>query len=278
MSGAALRRLAVCVDDFGIHAPSDRAILELAKAGRISAVSVLVHGPDVLHHAATLRELAHGAPQCAVGLHLNLTERFQAQQYCQPLKSLIVRSHCRQLDEPAIRQTIAQQLDAFEALYHAPPDYVDGHEHVHAFPGVRRLLLSELSRRYPVLPVLRVPAAASWQGGKAWIIAALGGYGLKRQLHATSGAAFNRDFIGVYDFSTVQPYAQRVEGWLSHVGDLALLMTHPGLHPDSVYGAAARRMELAYLQSEAWPAALAAQAIRLVPFKQAEFKTRGHSV
>jgi chitin disaccharide deacetylase len=156
-------------------------------------------------------------------------------------------------------------------LYQAPPDYVDGHEHVHAFPVIRAVLLAELQRRYAVLPVLRVPVSASWQGVKSMVIAALGGYGLKRRLHALQGSAMNRDFVGVYDFTVSQPYGQRVQHWLATANDQALLMSHPGLHDDTVYGAQARHAELAYFQSSQWLDHLRTQNFALVPFKRPHF-------
>jgi chitin disaccharide deacetylase len=271
MTIAHTRRLAVCVDDFGIHAPSDAAILDLADAQKISAISVLVNGHDVQAHLVRLRDIQHHLPSCAVGLHFNLTERFDAEQWCMPLKSLIIRSQSRNLDHDLITQAIVRQLDAFEALYQAPPDYIDGHEHVHAFPVIRALLLAQLQRRYAHVPALRVPASAGWQGLKALIIASLGGFGLKRQLTGRQGSAMNRDFLGVYDFSVSKPYAQRVQHWLASAKDQALLMTHPGLHDDTVYGAAARHAELTFLQSKQWLEALQTQNITLVPFKRSHF-------
>jgi chitin disaccharide deacetylase len=271
MSVTNLRRIAVCVDDYGIHAPSDAAILNLAQTHKITAISVLVDGYDVRLNLQALRAICVDLTSCAVGLHLNLTERFHPALWCMPLKPLIVRSQCRLIDKAAIAQSIARQLDAFEALYQSPPDYVDGHEHAHTFPVVRALLLRELTRRYSTLPLLRVTTPLVWRGYKALIIAMLGGYGLKQQLQASDGFLTNRDFLGVYDFSIKQTYQERVNRWLNSAGDHALLMTHPGLHLDSVYGAAARRAELAYLQSSEWLAAVQAQGIKLVPFKRGAF-------
>jgi chitin disaccharide deacetylase len=269
------RRLIVCVDDYGIHAPSDAAILDLAFEGRISAISVLVNGVDASTHAPRLRSIRQQLPSCAIGLHLNLTETFAPDQFSMPLKPLIIRTQLRSINTQLIQQAIIEQLNLFEALYQAPPDYIDGHEHVHAFPVVRQCLLKTLEQHYPThRPALRVPAPKRWQGTKAWIIAALGGYGLAQQLRAQAALSFNQDFVGVYDFSTTISYATRIQQWLTDASDLTLLMTHPGLHPKSVYGAQARRAELAYLQSKDWLVMLKDQQISLVPFKKESLAQR----
>ena len=51
------------------------------------------------------------------------------------------------------------QFDAFERAWGAPPDHVDGHQHVQQFAGIREALLACIARRYASWPAgLRIDA------------------------------------------------------------------------------------------------------------------------
>ncbi|MFO1265796.1 MAG: ChbG/HpnK family deacetylase [Rubrivivax sp.] len=47
-----------------------------------------------------------------------------------------------------LRREITAQLDAFESALGRPPDFVDGHRHVHQLGGVREVLLEVLGERF----------------------------------------------------------------------------------------------------------------------------------
>ena len=51
------------------------------------------------------------------------------------------------LPRQEIRDELRRQLDAFEEAFGAPPDYVDGHQHVQVLPGIADDLIAELSAR-----------------------------------------------------------------------------------------------------------------------------------
>ena len=58
------------------------------------------------------------------------------------------------LDTQDIRAEIGRQLDRFETALGFPPDHIDGHQHVHVLPGIRRALFREVEHRYRVRPPL----------------------------------------------------------------------------------------------------------------------------
>lgn len=71
----ASRRLAVCLDDYGLHGGVDTAARALIRLGRLSAVSVMSDGATWPASADALRAACRDAPlPVDVGLHLNLTE------------------------------------------------------------------------------------------------------------------------------------------------------------------------------------------------------------
>ena len=152
------RMICVCVNDFGSHAEINRAALRLAAMERVHAIGCTVAGETWRTWSRLLRRLDSDGVD--IGLTLNLTESPLLAQSRSTLKTLVVASLTGRLDRRALRAEIRVQLDSFEqAIGHAPA-FVDGHQHVHALPGVRRELLDELERRYGQFR----PWVSSWRG------------------------------------------------------------------------------------------------------------------
>ncbi len=253
-----MRRFALCADDFGSGSAVDAAILRLAAAGRLGAVSCQVEAP---RFAADVGALAALSASVDVGLHLDLAAGRGG------LLALLARAHARALSRRTVAARIARQLELFEAALGRRPDFVDGHQHVHALPVVRDALLDLLASRYPAPgPAVRNTVPLRGRGAKAAIIALLGGAGLRRALRAR-GVPHNADFAGVYAFGE-ESYPTLFRRWLAGAADGALFMCHPGLPPgdpgDPI--AAARAAEYAYLSSPDLPsdcAAAGATCVRL---------------
>ena len=129
----------VCADDYAIAPGVGRAIRRLAAAGRIDAtgcMSTTAFWPDEGH---ALRAL--GAP-IAVGLHLALTGPGST-----TLGQLAREAFSGRLDGGAVGAEISRQIDAFERVWGSPPDFLDGHQHVHQFPTIRAAVLGLWDRR-----------------------------------------------------------------------------------------------------------------------------------
>jgi predicted glycoside hydrolase/deacetylase ChbG (UPF0249 family) len=239
------------------------AIVELVEAGRISATSVLVFAADSARSAPLLA--ARRRVSCSVGLHFTLTEASQWRE-AMPLSALILRTGLRLLSPAAVRDALRRQLDQFEDLFGAPPEFLDGHEHVHQLPTVRSVVVDFLHERYGATVAVRSTKAAVARGGKARLIETLGGNGLAR-LAAERGLATNTDFAGVYAFKETGRYRERIGGWLANMTDGGLIMCHPGRDPAADLIGSARHEEYSYLRSAQWPADLDAHAARLIPFR-----------
>ena len=76
------RRLTFCADDFGQTEQINLAVIELILAGRLGATSVMSQGPAWPQGA---RQLKQCEPLADIGLHLNLTHRFEGQAAARPL-------------------------------------------------------------------------------------------------------------------------------------------------------------------------------------------------
>ena len=254
------RSFLLCADDFALHPRVDEAVLQLAQAGRLSATSCMATAPG-WPQAAQLLQPLRGRLQ--VGLHFNLTEGHGGTHAAQGLKSVLASSYARRWPAAQWRAAWQAQLDAFEDAWGAPPDFIDGHQHVHQLPGARAALLAELQARYPGSrqPWVRstVPAGTLWRDPKAAVIALLGGW-RSTALLRRAGIVVNPGFAGVYGFDAASPeqYGVQMQRWLGHIAPGALLMCHPAsaLVPGDAI-AAQRLVEFAYLRSAAFGELLA---------------------
>jgi predicted glycoside hydrolase/deacetylase ChbG (UPF0249 family) len=126
------------------------------------------------------------------------------------------------------------QLDAFETHFGCPPDFIDGHQHVHQLPLIREQLLERIARRYPTHALwLRSTQTARHltvdrgKRLKARIIACLGARTMRRLADA-QGLPMNRHLLGVYGFSaSPEEYRQLLMSWFVGAADGDLLMCHP---------------------------------------------------
>jgi predicted glycoside hydrolase/deacetylase ChbG (UPF0249 family) len=265
-----MRAIAVCADDFGLHDGIDQAAVQLARLGRITAISCLVDGPAWRTDAAALRDLPRATE---LGLHLNLTELLgPGRTYS--LRGLILRAYARALDHGTLRAEIQRQLGAFIANVGRLPDFVDGHQHVHQLPGVREALLAVLDEQAGAAqPWLRctLPPVRSSQDWlprgtryKALVIARLGGAAFAA-LAAARGYRTNGRLLGVYGFDgTEDGYLDRLRTWLALARDGDLLMCHPavpGTWRDPLLPARVR--EFRVLSSDAYGTLLQRAAISM---------------
>lgn len=221
--------LFICADDYGLHPSVDQAVQALAAAGRLSGTSCMSTAPGWPRAARALLPLR---PRLSLGLHFNLTESHGGARPARTLRQVLLRSALHAHDPAALHQAWHRQLDAFEAAIGAPPDYVDGHQHVHQFPQIRDALTDVLAARYgsAAPPWVRstIPPPGQRLNHKALLIALLGGWRARR-LWQRAGLRMNRRFAGVYGFDTQDPaaYAQHMQRWLRSATDGLLLMCHP---------------------------------------------------
>lgn len=131
------------------------------------------------------------------------------------------------LDEVAAE--VGAQFDAFANAMGRPPAFVDGHQHAHALPRIREIVLTETARRAPgawVRNCVDRPFAMLSRpfAGKA-IGSAYHSRGL-RAAAAAHGLTCNDSFAGHYDFSS--DYCALFPRFLRNPGATHLVMCHPG--------------------------------------------------
>ena len=259
------KRLILCADDFALNAPVSEGIAALARAGRLSATSAMVLSPRWAADAALLRELRG---HIDVGLHLDWTSGFaRAAGHGLSLSSAMRKAVLGGFDQAAARTVIARQLDAFESIWQAPPDHIDGHQHVQQFAGIRQALVAAVQSRYAPghKPYFRLSTgAAADKSLKTCIISAMGARALAR-LAGAAGIACAPALSGIYDFSGgAQRYARLMEQWLRDAPEGGIIMCHPAARAEAGDEiGAARAWEHAFLASDAFAQALARAGISL---------------
>lgn len=270
--------IVLCADDFGSSPAVDAGIVSLARAGRLSATSCMVAGPRFERDAALLAPLAD---RLDIGLHFTLTElaplgpirTLDPHGEAATLGRVLSRSLTGRLDYEEIEAEIGRQVDRFRAVIGRDPDFVDGHQHVHVLPGVRRGLFAAFDhgrldpRRTWLRDCSERPGAILRRGvepAKAAFLTALA-FGFAASARER-GILVNEGFGGVTAFRP-ERFAKIFPKFLTALGPRPLVMCHPA-HPASPADPhdpidAARRAEYAHLVSEAFARDLAAGGLGL---------------
>lgn len=273
-----MKPVVLCADDYAMSEGVSRGILELARIGRVSATSAMTNSPGWPGLAAPLREMGE---RIGIGLHLALTwgrplgamPRLAPGGEFPPLVAIVRGALGGSLPLPEIAGEIERQLDAFSAASGRAPDFLDGHQHVHALPGIRGVVIGVLARRDPHRRIwLRDPgdslSAILRRGGpvgKALLVGALA-RGFARTA-GQAGFATNAGFSGFSSFDPAQDQERAFVAYLRSPGPRHLVMCHPG-HVDDGAGldgvVASRAGELAYLSSPRFGDLLARREVTLV--------------
>jgi len=268
----------LCADDYGVAPGVGVAIRDLIGRGRLSATSCMVVTESWPAEAALIKPFIDKAD---IGLHLTLSD----QRACldaahlapdgrfRPLSRVILASLARAIPAAEIRSEILAQLERFEAAMGRPPDFIDGHQHVHQLPVVRDVLLdlfeTRLKGRGTFVRYCDEPLDAIARHGVAPLRAAvisLLGRGFARSGRAL-GIPGNRRFRGVRSFDPGEDPAAFFARFLAAPSDGLLVMCHPGL-PDAILAALdpvtePRRAEYEFLKSDAFAALLDRAGVRL---------------
>jgi len=274
------RRLWLCADDYGISPAVSRAIRDLIGRGRINATSVMVTAPSFsTAEAQALSDLAGPDRRAAIGLHFTLTAPFRptARAY-RPvtrdglflsLRATFAAGLLRWLDPDALAAEAESQFAAFRAVFGRPPDFVDGHQHVHILPQVSDAVLAAMQRLAPGAWIRQcgraMPLWRRWGDPKGFVLDLLSAR-LRRHC-AACGVRTNSAFAGTYDFTRETAFDELFGSFLQGLPDGGLVMCHPGfvdaeLQRLDVF-TTMREQEHAFFAGKRFPALLAAHGIEL---------------
>jgi chitin disaccharide deacetylase len=279
MADTAVRRFWLCADDYGLAPGVNTAVRDLVGRGRLNATSVMVVTPSFSRaEADALKALNADRTRVAIGLHVTLTgplkpltatySPLSAGAFL-PVGTMLRVAVQQRLDPGALREEIRAQFESFSAAFGRPPDFVDGHQHVHLFPQVRQAVLETMS----------------WMAPQAWVRQCGSGLPLARRLSDPKGLlidwlsrefraraaqhkiATNPAFAGTYTYRADADFPRLFPRFLEGLPEGGLVMCHPG-HVDAELErldplTTLRESEYAYFCSDGFPADLAAQGMTL---------------
>ena len=259
------RGIVLCADDYGLAPGVGRAIRELVKNSRVSAVSCMTAWPGSSAEGAMLAPLADDVD---LGLHLTLTRD-------RSLPGLMIAAGLRRLDGRAIATALHAQLDAFAAVFRRAPDFIDGHQHVHLLAGVREQVADAAARLGAYVRVTDEPLAAIARTrvapAKAVALSLLG-RPLAREARRRA-IPCNRGFRGARSFSEPGHFRELFRRIVAGAPAGTLVMCHPGLADAELEGRdpviRPREEEYRYFAGEEFPADLAAAGLRLARLRAA---------
>jgi predicted glycoside hydrolase/deacetylase ChbG (UPF0249 family) len=273
------RRIWLCADDYGISPGVNSAIRDLVEKGRLNATSVMMVGPAIgRDEVNALIASTRSNPGCAVGLHVTLTAPFRPlTMHFRPIEgglflphpTLFRRGMIGRLDFELVQTEVTVQIEAFTDLFGRAPDYVDGHQHAHLFPGVRRAFLAAVKAAAPGKWIRQCgrnrPLTERLNSPKSLVLDALSARFRKHA--ARAGLTFNPAFAGAYDFSKEPEFGGLMQQFLQGMPEDGVVMCHPGLVDDVLISldplTVQREREYEFLRGEQFLPLLAANELTL---------------
>lgn len=263
------KQIILCADDYGLNPHISQGIRQLVAMQRLSAVSCMVNVADLTLQAKQLLALR---ADIDIGLHFNLSEGqflVDNNKSMPSLMRLLLRSQLRLLSATFIEQELNAQLDKFVQAFGRLPDFLDGHQHVHHLPIVRKVLLKVYQQRLKQHgSYIRCvsPSLVTKQTLKAWVLNLTGAYRFKKLL-LRQQIPHNACFGGVYDFSECGNYPNLVRNFLAQAPHGSLMMCHPGLQSTDAI-TRARLAEYAYLSGECFQQDCKRYGVRLCRYQE----------
>jgi len=265
MTEPAARSVWLIADDYGFSPAVSESIRMLLANGRLSGTGCMTLFDDWRDHAAALTATSGSF---ATGMHLTLTDSpaLSTGRKMPELKRLLA-SHD---DDAAIAAEADAQLDRFREAFGRNPDFIDGHQHVHFLPPVRRWLAARFAdapaAERPWLrgaPTLRAAPALI----KAKIVVArllARGFDAEMRRH---GFAVEGPLCGFYDWRRKGAISRALDLFIDRAPDGSVIMCHPGTVDDVLRSrdvfTDARAEERDALAADAFPARLVAAGLSL---------------
>jgi len=272
------RRIWLCADDYGMAPGVNRGIRRLILDGRLNATSVMTAAHWLGDgEADELMAVNAERRRAALGLHVTLTGPFRPLSAgFSPVRDGAFPPHMEMMRlgmmrrlalEPLVIE-IATQLEAFIDTFGRPPDFIDGHQHVHLLPIVRDAFLKVASEGAPnawVRQCMRPARARPLHDPKSLVLDLLSVRFRSRA--ARLGIATNPAFSGAYAFTPKADFAALFPRFLTGMPDGGLVMCHPGFVDAPLKSldplTDLRERELAYFASDAFPRDLARHGVAL---------------
>ncbi|MBZ9987943.1 ChbG/HpnK family deacetylase [Mesorhizobium sp. BH1-1-5] len=256
------RSIRLIADDYGLAPGVSSAILDLIERGRLTGTGCMTGFPEWDEAAARIRPFRQ---QAAIGLHLTLTDQIAVtgasslapEGKLPGLASLALPMRRGRIDEQDVHAELDAQYSRFVEALGGPPDYIDGHQHVHFLPAARRWLLARFERSAHK-PALRGAPGLAGLDAKIAVIAALAA-GFNRSMQR-AGFSVMTPLSGIYDWRQPEKFAPTLRAAVDTLPEQAVFMCHPGHVDDILRGRdpmqGVREVEFGFLASGDFGASL----------------------
>jgi len=266
------RSIRLIADDYGLAPGVSKAILDLIGRGRLTGTSCMTGFPEWEQESQRIRPFRKRA---AIGLHLTLTDQVAVtglsslapEGRLPPLGPLALPIRRGRFDARDVHAELDAQYDRFIEALGSPPDFIDGHQHVHFLPVVRGWLLSRFATAADKPALRGAPALVGLDAAaKIAAIAALAA-GFNKAMQG-AGFAVMTPLSGIYDWRQPEKFAPTLKAALASLPEQGLFMCHPG-HVDETLRArdvmqGAREVEYAFLASEDFGNSLERAEVRIM--------------
>lgn len=271
-----MTRIWLVADDYGLSRGVNSAIRDLLARKRISATSVMVVAPAFVSEET--RALAAIDSRPALGLHVTLTAPFRplTNDYAPlfvgafpTLGRTAAAALLGQIDPAKVAHEVEAQIAAFAAAFGRPPDFVDGHQHVHLLPRVSAGFLMAVQNRAPNAWIRQCgrPKQARSLNIKAMLLDKFSDRFRRRA--SALGIRTNPVFAGAYVFRPEARYADLFPQFLAGMRDGGVIMCHPGIVDATLRAldplTTLREKEYEYFKGDAYPALLRERGLALLP-------------
>jgi predicted glycoside hydrolase/deacetylase ChbG (UPF0249 family) len=285
-----MKKLIINADDLGAEEGRNSGIFEAVRAGAVKSVSLLANAPATDEALKAIRDGKFG--EVSIGVHLNLSEgrplcpdllllvgRDGAFQGKRSAQRLLLQENHPELEEEVFREVNAQIGVLLRAKI--PLSHLDGHQHLHVFPAVRRTAIRAAEMHgipwiripHESFPVSEAEHIAEDLKSEGKLFSDLGGEA--GRLLAGSGIHTTAHFRGLYLKGRLS--AERLEEYLRKLPEgLTELMVHPGrvrvgaaAGPFSGFSTMDREGELEALLSPSFEMAVRKNRVSLISFREA---------
>lgn len=272
-----MRPVWVTADDYALAPALSAAIRELVGDGRLSGTSAMTTFAEWPDEAVHLRPLLDDG---VVGVHLTLTDhaplgpcpRLAPDGSFPSFPTLARDAWLGRLSLAEIEAELTRQVERLRDVLGRPPDFLDGHHHVHQLPGVRDVVVALARTHLGPAGWVRTCADSTTsvlaRGGDVGrgLLFATAGAGLARRL-TRAGVPTNPTFAGVYGFTDAPPFPDRMATFLQRHRAGGAVMVHPGRVDDTLRErdslTTPREVEADHLASAAFVAQLQAANVRV---------------
>lgn len=227
-------------DDYGLAPGVSEAIRILLGNGQIDGTGCMTLFPEWSDEALSILALAK-PEKAEIGIHLTLTDFkpvsgrsvIRGESRLPNLGRLLSATYRGSIDREGLEAELDLQLTRFIDAIGRVPDFIDGHQHVHFLPPVRRWLETRIERlkQNGKLPWLR--GQPSLRGAPDWKIAAktatvaIVAQGFNARM-TRAGYPVRGPLGGFYDWTKRADFLALLQHFARNFPAGAVVMCHPG--------------------------------------------------